>query len=152
MTARGSDVVVIGAGIVGAAGAFYCAAAGLDVTVVERGPIGGGTTASCEGNILLSDKEPGPELELALLSTRLWSELAEELGPNRLEYEQKGGVVVASTESTATRCRRSPRPSVWRGSSPSTSIWTNCSNSNPTCRAPRPAAPSTRRTVRSSPC
>ena len=95
------DVVIIGAGVVGAACAFYCCAAGLTVTVIERGSIGGGTTASCEGNILLSDKEPGPELELALLSSGLWSGLAAELGPHRLEYERKGGVVVASTEPTA---------------------------------------------------
>ena len=100
-----ADVVIVGAGVVGAACAFYCSAAGLDVAVIERGPIGGGTTASCEGNILLSDKEPGPELDLALLSSRLWSDLAEELGPHRLEYERKGGVVVATTGSTAVALR-----------------------------------------------
>ncbi|QNK81882.1 FAD-binding oxidoreductase [Nakamurella sp. PAMC28650] len=102
---RSPEVVIIGAGVVGAAAAFYCSAAGLDVTVVERGPIGGGTTASCEGNILLSDKEPGPELDLALLSSRLWSELAQEIGAHRLEYERKGGVVVAAHESTAAALR-----------------------------------------------
>ncbi len=98
---RSPDVAIIGAGVVGAACAFYCSAVGLEVTVIERGPIGGGTTASCEGNILLSDKEPGPELDLALLSSRLWSELSQELGPQRLEYQRKGGVVVAYTEQTA---------------------------------------------------
>lgn len=98
-------MLVIGAGMVGAACAFYCAAAGLTVTVAERGSIAGGTTAACEGNILLSDKEPGPELELALLSSRLWSELADELGPDRLEYQRKGGVVVASTQDTADGLR-----------------------------------------------
>src|ERR1700709_1992338 len=91
--------------MVGAACAFYCAAAGLTVTVIERGSIAGGTTAACEGNILLSDKEPGPELELALLSSRLWSELAEKLGPDRLEYQRKGGVVVAATQDTASGLR-----------------------------------------------
>lgn len=100
-----TDVVVIGAGMVGVACAFYCAAAGLAVTVVERGSVAGGTTAACEGNILLSDKEPGPELDLALLSSRLWSELADELGPDRLEYQRKGGVVVASSENTAAGLR-----------------------------------------------
>lgn len=99
------DVVVIGAGMVGAACAFYCRAAGLTVTVVERGSIAGGTTAACEGNILLSDKEPGPELDLALVSSRLWAELAAELGPERLEYQRKGGVVVATTEGAATDLR-----------------------------------------------
>ncbi|MEW2401327.1 FAD-binding oxidoreductase [Streptomyces sp. NPDC046862] len=91
------DVVVIGAGMAGAACALYAARAGLDVTVVDRGPVAGGTTGAGEGNLLVSDKEPGPELELALLSNRLWADLAEELG-EAIEYEAKGGVVVASSE------------------------------------------------------
>ncbi|MFJ5049406.1 NAD(P)/FAD-dependent oxidoreductase [Streptomyces sp. NPDC088719] len=90
-------VVVVGAGIVGAACAFHAAAAGLDVTVLDRGPVGAGTTSRGEGNILLSDKEPGPELELARLSRALWDEAGEELGPDTLELEAKGGLVVAST-------------------------------------------------------
>ncbi|MEU4300591.1 NAD(P)/FAD-dependent oxidoreductase [Kitasatospora aureofaciens] len=90
------DVVVVGAGVVGAACAYYAARAGLAVAVVDRGPVAGGTTGAGEGNLLVSDKEPGPELDLALLSLRLWRELAEQLGP-AVEYEPKGGVVVAST-------------------------------------------------------
>ncbi|MET4673856.1 FAD-binding oxidoreductase [Streptomyces microflavus] len=90
-------VVVVGAGIVGAACAFHAAAAGLDVTVLDRGPVGAGTTSRGEGNILLSDKEPGPELELARLSRDLWDEAGEELGPEKVELEAKGGLVVAST-------------------------------------------------------
>ncbi|MFD3615586.1 NAD(P)/FAD-dependent oxidoreductase [Streptomyces sp. NPDC058676] len=90
------DVVVVGAGMVGAACALYAARAGLDVTVVDRGPVAGGTTGRGEGNLLVSDKEPGPELELALLSGRLWGELEEEHG-KFVEYEAKGGVVVASS-------------------------------------------------------
>ncbi|MER5216496.1 FAD-binding oxidoreductase [Streptomyces sp. NPDC002838] len=90
------DVVVVGAGMVGAACALYAARAGLDVTVVDRGPVAGGTTGAGEGNLLVSDKEPGPELDLALLSGRLWEELAGEHG-EIFEYEAKGGVVVAST-------------------------------------------------------
>ncbi|MBD9722302.1 FAD-binding oxidoreductase [Streptomyces caniscabiei] len=91
------DVVVVGAGMVGAACALYAARAGLDVAVVDRGPVAGGTTGAGEGNILVSDKEPGPELELALLSVRSWAELAAEPGlATAFEYEPKGGVVVAS--------------------------------------------------------
>ncbi|WP_405359324.1 FAD-binding oxidoreductase [Kitasatospora sp. NBC_00085] len=90
------DVVVVGAGVVGAACAYYAARAGLAVAVIDRGPVAGGTTGAGEGNLLVSDKEPGPELDLALLSTRLWQELAEELGA-AVEYEPKGGLVVAAT-------------------------------------------------------
>lgn len=88
--------MVIGAGMVGAACALYAARAGLDVTVVDRGPVAGGTTGAGEGNILVSDKEPGPELDLALLSSRLWVKLAAEFGKS-VEYETKGGVVVATS-------------------------------------------------------
>ncbi|MFI9111744.1 NAD(P)/FAD-dependent oxidoreductase [Streptomyces venezuelae] len=97
-TRETSDVIVIGAGVVGAACAHYAALAGLSVTVVDRGSVAGGTTGAGEGNLLVSDKEPGPELELALLSTALWSELAKRLPP-AVEYEAKGGLVVASGET-----------------------------------------------------
>jgi glycine/D-amino acid oxidase-like deaminating enzyme len=93
---RGYDVVVVGAGIVGAACAYYLARAGLAVAVAERGTVASGTTGAGEGNILVSDKEPGPELELAQLSHRLWRELAGDLGPGA-ELDPKGGLVVAGT-------------------------------------------------------
>ncbi|HET6500868.1 MAG TPA: FAD-dependent oxidoreductase [Amycolatopsis sp.] len=96
-----AEVVVIGAGIVGAACAYYCAEAGLAVRVVERGAVAGGTTSGGEGNILVSDKEPSPELDLALLSVRLWTELGERFGPERLELQTKGGVLVAQTADAA---------------------------------------------------
>ncbi|MGW2642302.1 NAD(P)/FAD-dependent oxidoreductase [Streptomyces sp. NPDC001348] len=95
------DVVVVGAGMTGAACALYAARAGLDVVLVDRGPVAGGTTGAGEGNLLVSDKEPGPELELALLSARLWSELSREDGAG-FEYEAKGGVVVAATPGDLT--------------------------------------------------
>ncbi|MEV5013060.1 NAD(P)/FAD-dependent oxidoreductase [Streptomyces sp. NPDC053780] len=95
------DVVVVGAGMVGAACALYAAREGLDVIVVDRGHVAGGTTGAGEGNLLVSDKEPGPELDLALLSARLWNALAGELG-REVEYEQKGGVVVATTPEALT--------------------------------------------------
>jgi D-hydroxyproline dehydrogenase subunit beta len=92
---RNSDVIVVGAGVIGAACAYYATRSGLSVTVVDRGPVAGGTTGAGEGNLLVSDKEPGPELGLALLSISLWRELAELL-PAQIEYEAKGGLVVAS--------------------------------------------------------
>lgn len=98
LTRNSADVVVVGAGVIGAACAYYAARSGLRVTVLDRGPVAGGTTGAGEGNLLVSDKEPGPELELALLSGRLWRELAEEL-PADIEYEAKGGLVVASDEA-----------------------------------------------------
>lgn len=88
------DVVVIGAGAVGAACAYYLTDAGLRVTVLDRGSVAAGTTGAGEGNILASDKAPGPELELTLLSARLWRELDPEVSAPA-ELELKGGLVVA---------------------------------------------------------
>jgi glycine/D-amino acid oxidase-like deaminating enzyme len=94
---RERDLVIVGAGMTGAACAWYAARAGLRVAVVDRGAVAGGTTGAGEGNLLVSDKEPGPELDLALISMRLWRELAEEAGFGAgIEYEAKGGLVVAA--------------------------------------------------------
>ncbi|WP_019970294.1 FAD-binding oxidoreductase [Mycobacterium sp. 141] len=90
------DVVVIGAGAVGSATAWYATRAGLTVAVVERGSIVSGSSSACEGNLLVSDKEAGPELDLALYSHDVWAgELAEYA--DLWEFDFKGGLVVAST-------------------------------------------------------
>lgn len=93
-----ADAVVVGAGIIGASCAFFLAKAGLKVYIVERGGVASGTSGSGEGNILVSDKAPGPELELAKFGLQTWKELAREL-PADFEFEEKGGVVVAETEA-----------------------------------------------------
>lgn len=106
MVEQSTDLVVIGAGIVGASCAYYAARAGLSVTVLDRGTVGAGTTSRGEGNILVSDKGPGAELELALLSRRLWLEIADDLGADRLELERKGGLVVATSEAALAGLHR----------------------------------------------
>ncbi|MEU8620565.1 FAD-dependent oxidoreductase [Streptomyces sp. NPDC048623] len=98
------DAVIIGAGVIGAACAYYAARSGLSVAVVDRGPVAGGTTGAGEGNLLVSDKGAGPELDLALLSTRLWRDLSAAL-PQDIEYEPKGGLVVAPDEPTLKALR-----------------------------------------------
>ena len=91
------DAIVIGAGIVGAASALSLTNAGLKVLVIDRGAVSSGTTGAGEGNILVSDKDPGPELTLALRSRDLWFEMQEDVGDS-FELEAKGGVVVARHE------------------------------------------------------
>ncbi|WUT00048.1 FAD-binding oxidoreductase [Streptomyces sp. NBC_00708] len=99
VTRQPLDVVVVGAGVVGAACAYYATRSGLSVAVVDGGPVAGGTTGAGEGNLLVSDKPPGPELSLARLSASLWRELSATL-PRAVEYEQKGGLVVAADEAS----------------------------------------------------
>ncbi|HEV8568525.1 MAG TPA: FAD-binding oxidoreductase [Actinoplanes sp.] len=94
------DVAIVGAGIVGACCAFFSVRRGMSVIVLDRGGLVAGTTGSGEGNILVSDKRPGPDLDLAVLSTRLWRELAAELSDEfgDFELEEKGGLVVAGAD------------------------------------------------------
>ena len=93
------DVVIVGSGVVGAACAYELALAGVGVLVMDRGHLTSGTTASGEGNVLVSDKPPGPELDLARASVARWADYAREL-PHGFEYEPKGGVVVASDDAS----------------------------------------------------
>ncbi|WP_274992345.1 NAD(P)/FAD-dependent oxidoreductase [Promicromonospora iranensis] len=107
-----ADVVIVGAGIVGAACARALARAGARVTVLDRGAAAAGTSAHGEGNLLVSDKGPGPELELATVSLRRWAalaeELADELGPRfpSVEHEAKGGLVVVTSTEGLSGLRR----------------------------------------------
>ncbi|GAA2594633.1 FAD-binding oxidoreductase [Actinomadura fulvescens] len=95
-------VVVLGAGIVGAACARELARSGHMVTVLDRGGPAAATTSHGEGNVLVSDKGPGPELELARLSRRLWPEIVAGLpDAGAVEWEPKGGIVVATTGAGA---------------------------------------------------
>lgn len=97
---RPTDVIIIGAGAVGAACAYFAAIAGLRVRVIERAQIVSGTTSACEGNLLVSDKEAGHELDLSLYSQNVWrTDLAE--FASLWEFESKGGLVVSRTEGGA---------------------------------------------------
>src|SRR3954462_7885025 len=91
------DVVVVGAGVVGAACAYHLAAAGVRVRLLDRSYVASGSSGACEGNGLARDKELERELPLALRSADLWAELAEFL-PDDFEYDRKGSIVVAETD------------------------------------------------------
>lgn len=94
---RSPDAIVIGAGVVGACSALALTNAGLKVLVIDRGPVASGTTGAGEGNILVSDKEPSPELTLALRSRDAWFELNADIGGG-FELEAKGGIVVSRNQ------------------------------------------------------
>src|SRR5215213_5116657 len=92
------DVVVVGAGVVGAACAYHLASAGVRVRLLERSYVASGSSGACEGNVLAWDKELEHELPLAMRSADLWEQHAREL-PDDFEYDRKGSVVVAETEA-----------------------------------------------------
>jgi D-hydroxyproline dehydrogenase subunit beta len=108
-------IIVIGAGAVGAACSLSLAEAGADVVVIDRGGIAAETSSRCEGNILVSDKAPGPEADLAIVANRAWRTLAERLDAERLpgQPSTESRPRAASSSPSAAATRRS-RTSRWR--------------------------------------
>jgi len=88
------DVVIVGAGIVGAACADALAERGLRVVVVDYGVVGSGATAAGMGHIVVMD-DSDAQFALTNYSQRLWRELRPEL-PEDVEYEQSGTIWVAA--------------------------------------------------------
>ena len=94
-----SDVVIVGAGIVGCSTAYELAVRGVSVTLVDRGEVSGETTGLGEGNALCADKEAGPELELSVAGLKLFDEL-EELCGESARIRRKGALIVHPDEET----------------------------------------------------
>ena len=86
-----ADVVVIGAGIVGVASAFYLAKAGRRVVVVDRGAVAGEASGRNGGH--LAPTIDGAWAPLGLLALATWPELVPDIdGPT--EYRRGGGLYV----------------------------------------------------------
>ena len=98
------DVVVVGAGIVGAACAHFLMKEGLRIAVLERGNVGGGATAAAMGHLVAMDDSPA-QLALTRFSLQLWKELEDQL-PASAEYRQPGTLWIASDDEEMTEVRR----------------------------------------------
>jgi glycine/D-amino acid oxidase-like deaminating enzyme len=98
------DVVIVGAGIVGAACADAFAGRGLRVAVVDRDVVGSGATAAGMGHIVVMD-DSDAQFALTNYSQRLWQQLRPEL-PDDVEYEQAGTIWVAADEEEMTEVLR----------------------------------------------
>jgi glycine/D-amino acid oxidase-like deaminating enzyme len=98
------DIVIVGAGIVGAACAAECAQSGLKTLVVDRGPVGAGTTAAGMGHIVVMDDSEA-QFALTSYSRRLWQDLAEQL-PAEVDFDRCGTLWVAADEEEMAEVRR----------------------------------------------
>lgn len=90
-----SDVIVIGAGIVGAASAYELAQRGLNVTVLDARL--GGATAAGMGHLVIMD-DLLPELMLSHWSVELWHSLAPQF-PVDCAYRKTPTLWLANSEA-----------------------------------------------------
>jgi glycine/D-amino acid oxidase-like deaminating enzyme len=161
-------VAVVGAGILGAATAWELHARGVDVLLLDAGDVSGATTGLGEGNVLCSDKDAGPELDLAVHGLALYDEVEARYGA-LAQIRRKGALIVhperrrgprsrpasggcarpgyAASSSTRRGCtsssRRSPGRCTGRRTSPPTSSARRARSpgrSPPRCRACGPTA------------
>lgn len=91
-----TDVVVIGAGIVGASVAYNLAKSGFQVVIVERGDFCGEASGANVGLLTAATKVPGLLFELAHRGVQRYATLTEELGKD-IKLHQIGTLVVATT-------------------------------------------------------
>jgi glycine/D-amino acid oxidase-like deaminating enzyme len=88
------DVLIVGAGIVGAACAQACAQSNLRTVILERALVGGGATAAGMGHIVAMDDSPA-QWALTCYAGELWRHLAPSL-PQSVEYRETGTLWVAA--------------------------------------------------------
>ncbi|HEX3718924.1 MAG TPA: FAD-dependent oxidoreductase [Verrucomicrobiae bacterium] len=98
------DVIIAGAGIIGAACAAECVRGGLKTLVLDRGVLAGGTTSAGMGHIVLMDDSPA-QFALTEYSRRLWLQARDEL-PDDVEYEVCGTLWVAADDEEMAEARR----------------------------------------------
>ncbi len=75
-----ADVVIIGGGIVGSCTAYYLAARGLSVVLLEKGQVGAEQSSRNWGWCRQQNRD-ARELPMATKSLALWDALSQELGP-----------------------------------------------------------------------
>ena len=98
------DVVIAGAGIVGAACAAEFAQAGLRVAVVEPSPIGGGATAAGMGHIVVMDDSEA-QFALTHYSQQLWNNLLPSL-PDDVQFQRSGTLWIAEDDDEMAEVHR----------------------------------------------
>ena len=101
MASRPSDVVVVGAGIVGCATAYFLARRGARVAVVERGSVPGEQSRKNWGFVRQQGRDP-VELPLVVEANRMWQGLERELGAD-IEWVRGGNLALAADESRLAR-------------------------------------------------
>ena len=113
MSGERGKVVVVGAGIVGAACAEAFAREGFDVVIVEAQTIGGGATAAGMGHLVVLDDSEA-EFALSDYSVRLWRELKPRL-PASTEIALTGTVWVAADAEEMAEVQRKHAVAARRG-------------------------------------
>jgi len=102
---RTADVLIVGAGIIGAACAREFARQGLSVAVIDPGPIGAGASAAAMGHLLVVDDA---EFALSQRSLQLWQQWLDENPAHAAlaEHQRCGTLWIASDDEELALARQ----------------------------------------------
>jgi D-hydroxyproline dehydrogenase subunit beta len=95
---RNTDIIVVGAGIIGLAHAYIAARSGKKVVVLERHLAAGGASIANFGLLWPIGQTAGRMFELAMKSRQMWAEI---LQAARIPYKETGSLHVACREDEA---------------------------------------------------
>jgi glycine/D-amino acid oxidase-like deaminating enzyme len=98
---READVVVVGAGIVGSAAAYFLARRGARVVIVERGRVPGEQSRKNWGFVRQQGRDP-LEMPLVMEANRMWRGLERELDAD-LDWVQGGNLALAADAERLAR-------------------------------------------------
>jgi len=98
---RDADVVVVGAGIVGCASAYYLARRGVRVVVLDRGSVPGEQSRKNWGFVRQQGRDP-LEIPLVMEANRMWRSLPTQLGAD-IEWIAGGNLALAADEARMAR-------------------------------------------------
>src|SRR5258708_24606849 len=101
--ARPSDIIVVGAGIVGCSVAYELARRGASVEVVDERPVGMGATQASAGVLApyIEAREGSPLLDLTVRSLALFDQFVERVSAESgmpVSYRRTGTLDVATTD------------------------------------------------------
>ena len=97
------NVVVVGGGIVGLSSAYSLAENGANVTLLEKGSLGAGSTARSAGGIRMQFSTE-VNVRLSVASKAVWDDFAEAFGVD-IAHRKPGYLLLARTDETAEQFR-----------------------------------------------
>lgn len=101
---KGAEVIIVGAGIVGAACALELSTEGLRVLVIDEGFPSAGSTGAAMGHIVVMDDSEA-QFAITRYSQILWDDLRDQL-PASVEFDPCGTLWIAADEDEMREVRR----------------------------------------------
>lgn len=100
-----TDILIIGAGIIGTSAAFFLSKENSSVTLVDKSFIGREASGATAGTMSFQNKEPRL-IPLVQESVNIWRFFQEKLG-DEIEFRQPGGFRIAENEQELSSLRQS---------------------------------------------